>query len=245
MDKEQIINACISGDYFFVYNMEDMYFPEMMMAAFGYGHKHICELLYDRKKYTVDRNAVDLACFNGHVHILEWWKNKHIVWWKKLFNKNMMSFSEHALYSACHQGNMQVLKWLFNNSNLYIPVMHQYTFFPINMIVYACGGGHIEIVIWLYFYFKNDINISRVLMNGLVYAAGNNKIKVVKWGCELYGKNKKELERVFIRAYNRNSHHVIDWMMQNIVDFTDERWIKCMQSILDNKNMNSYIITNM
>ena len=73
-----------------------------------------------------------MACENGHVNILEWFKN----------NKYVFSYDAIAINNACLKGHINVLEWFTNNKE-YIYLYDDIVF----------EGNHMNIIE----FFKNNM----------------------------------------------------------------------------------------
>jgi len=78
-------------------------------------------------------NFINFACKNGHINILEWFKNSDYEF----------KYDESAIHFACKNGHINVLEW-FKNSNYELKYCINY----IKML------KNINILIW----FKNNTN---------------------------------------------------------------------------------------
>jgi hypothetical protein len=96
------------------------------------GERHY---LYDPKtikkfNLNVNNGFVAIACFNGDIKFLEWWKNSDIP----------LEYSESALNLASKNGHVKVLEW-WKNSGLELKYCEYSLYF-------ASGNGHLNVLKW-------------------------------------------------------------------------------------------------
>ena len=118
----------------FYKNLMKLKKEDKKLEIFELGYLNIIKILYNDTNYQYPNDTIVLVCKNGHVNILEWFKNSGFEF----------RYTSDAIDSATKNDHINVLDW-FKNSGLEF----RYTNHTIN---WASGNGHIHILNW----FKNN-----------------------------------------------------------------------------------------
>ena len=121
---------------FVIQNNKVLYKNDIISSASENGHIQVLEWFKNSGyEFKYDRRAINLASEYGHIQVLEWFKNSDYEF----------KYYENAINYASEYGHVQVLEW-FKNSG--------YEFkYTENAINYASRYGHINVLEW----FKNSI----------------------------------------------------------------------------------------
>jgi hypothetical protein len=159
--------------------------------------EHACRLnninfLNKNYRLNYSHRAIDMASANGHVNVLDWWKN----------NKLYMSYSILAIDLASSNGHIEVLEW-WKNSGLEL----KYTRDAIDNASEKCLY---EVLEW---WKKSGLKIfhGNRTMN---YATRDNDIKMLEWWKEsglecMYDRN------IMTIALRSNDIKTIEWWINS------------------------------
>lgn len=109
-------------------------------------------------KLTYNKDAIDGACRNGHVAVLDWWKRSGLP----------LEYSEASLDHASAIGHISVLNW-WKHSGLQLRIGR--------VMENASGAGHVNVLEWWYTS-KLDFKYDR---NALFNASCNGRVEVLDW----------------------------------------------------------------
>jgi len=109
-------------------------------------------------KLIYNKDAIDGACGNGHVAVLDWWKRSGLP----------LEYSEASLEHASAIGNIPVLDW-WKHSGLPLRIGR--------VMESASGAGHLDVLEWWYTS-KLDFKYDR---NALFNASCNGRVEVLDW----------------------------------------------------------------
>lgn len=115
------------------------------------------EKLSDSKD-AYSKDAIDSACGNGHVAVLDWWKRSGLP----------LEYSEASLDHASAMGHIPVLEW-WKHSGLPLRIGR--------VMESASGAGHVDVLEWWYTS-KLDFKYDR---NALFNASCNGRVEVLDW----------------------------------------------------------------
>lgn len=110
------------------------------------------------EKLTYDKDAIDSACRNGHVAVLDWWKHSGLP----------LLYSEASLDHASAVGHITVLDW-WKHSGLPLRIGR--------VMEGASGAGHVDVLEWWHTS-KLDFKYDR---NALFNASCNGRVEVLDW----------------------------------------------------------------
>lgn len=109
-------------------------------------------------KLVYNKDAIDGACRNGHVAVLDWWKHSGLP----------LEYSEASLEHASAVGHIPVLDW-WKHSGLPLRIGR--------VMEGASGAGHVDVLEWWYTS-KLDFKYDR---NALFNASCNGRVEVLDW----------------------------------------------------------------
>lgn len=148
-----------------------------------YGHVDILNWLIKSNiefEYSID--VLDFVAGNGHINVLEWWKNNSINNGDfrnqtKYFNSGIklnsskleFRYTKYAINFASLKGYLNVINW-FKNSNFKI----KYTHYAID---WAAEFGHLHILDWFY---HSGLKI-KYTHCAIDKAAGNGRTIILEW----------------------------------------------------------------
>lgn len=141
------------------------------------------------------KSAIVLASYNGHINVLNWFKNNFpeenlytcsaiemascggqinvLHWFKTRYDIKITNISYSAIL-ACSMGHLKVLTWLHSN----MTKIFQETVNISCMISHASYGGHNEILDWIY---ENITQNFMCLYDDMDIALENKKKNTLYW----------------------------------------------------------------
>ena len=120
---------------------------------------NILKKLKKNNKYYISNRGMDWASRNGHIDILEWYKNSELNF----------RHTENAINYASGNGHINILRW-FKNSGFEF----KYTDYAID---WASENGHINILEW----FKNSGFEFKYTDYAIDWASENGYVNVLEW----------------------------------------------------------------
>jgi ankyrin repeat protein len=193
-------------------------------------NKNMIEYCYD---------GLDVASCNGHISVLEWWKNSGL----------RLEYSINVLYSASINGHINVLEW-WKNSGLpleYNPSESTYFYMKrfdkifesgkVNILEWwknsglklyysadsldlASKNGHIDVLEWM----KNSELECKYSMMALNLASGVGNIDVLDWW-KNSGLPLKYSDIALIMASDNGHVDVLDWWSKSGLDFQNYKHV--------------------
>ena len=120
---------------FVVENDKVLYVNDIIFNASKNGHVKVLEWFKNSGyEFKYNQCAIDFASGYGHIKVLEWFKNSGYEF----------KYDRYAIINACNRGHIKVLEW-FKNSGYEL----KYDKLAINE---ACKNGHVQVLEW----FKNS-----------------------------------------------------------------------------------------
>lgn len=135
------------------------------------------------------KRSVVIACCNGHINVLEWFKKSDI----RIFDFGV------AIDLACENGHIKVLDWFRRNGYII-----EYNGYAINM---ACRNGHINVLVWFMDYGLKFIYTKLAIAFACIY--GHLAILKFFWRHNIPFK----YHRCTIEMTVENGHrHILEWL---------------------------------
>jgi hypothetical protein len=141
----------------------------------------------ENNKVVYKNNIINDACKNGHIQVLEWFKNSGYKF----------KYDEYAILWASKYGHVQVLEW-FKNSGYEF----KYNNYAINI---ASFNGHVQILEW----FKISGYKLKYSEWVIDYASRNCNIKFLKFYSNNINIKKliKSIKHIFIKTVKFKTHN--------------------------------------
>jgi ankyrin repeat protein len=181
---------------------------EYEIKSFDVLHKTDLNIfVIENNKVLYKNYIIHNACKNGHIQVLEWFKNSGYDF-----------YDECGFEEACINGHIQVLEWFKN---------YDYEFkYDIWAINYASENGYIEVLEW----FKNsgfEFKFSEYAINN---AAGNGYIDILEW-FKNSGYEFKYDEDAIHYASNNGHIQVLEWFKNSGFKLKYSKYVFKIQSI--------------
>lgn len=104
------------------------YYPQVKVLDYWKNSPHF------QNRHVYDTRAMDVASKNGHVHILQWWKQSELP----------LSYTAVSLEQASHNGLIPVLDWWRDAAAL----DHSIVLKPGRSLLWAARGGQADVLRW-------------------------------------------------------------------------------------------------
>ena len=134
---------------FVIENNKALYMNNIINNASKNGHIQVLEWFKNSGyEFKYDEWAINNASDNGHIQVLEWFKNSGYEF----------KYNEWAINYASNNGHIKVLEW-FKNSGYEFKYSASAIYWASDIIYWACKNGNIQV---LKFY-SNNVNIKKLI----------------------------------------------------------------------------------
>ena len=160
---------------------------EYEIFSFNILHKtNLNIFVIENNKVLYKNNIINNACKNGHIQVLEWFKNSGYEF----------KYDENAIDYASYYGHIQVLEW-FKNSGYEF----KYDKYTIKSTSYS---GHVQVLEW----FKKSGYEFKYDMWAIIEASGYRNIQVLKFYNNNINIKKliKWVKNIFIKTIKFKTH---------------------------------------
>jgi hypothetical protein len=142
---------------------------------------------------------IHTACMDGHLNVLEWFRNNIIN-----DNIKMSEYLKDSTYTIVSYGHVHILDWMKNNNIIIIGNISSNSFFDL-----ICRNGYVHILDWM----KNN-NIEYLPYGSSIgYACKNGHVSILEWFKNNGGIN---YDDECIKMALENEHiEILEWFKSN------------------------------
>jgi hypothetical protein len=153
---------------------------------------------YNKKIFTYTytlRSAIALASYNGHINVLNWFK-------ETFPNQNL--YTRDAIEMASCNGQITVLNWFKKHYNDKIIDI-------LDSIILACDKGHLNTLIWFHLNMSENYIKNIDFSCAISHASHNGHIEILDWIYHNISKNFECLYDDMDMAFENKQVNVLYW----------------------------------